>query len=194
MLEAFLRPHIQALCVDPVAKRCHAIPANLITLASCISGLLCLPALMAGWSYTATLLLVISGYLDILDGTVARFTLSSSAWGSILDIFADRLVELAVIIGLFAIDPSTRAWPALAMLGSCYLCITSFLVVGIHSSNHGHKSFFYSVGLIERAEAFLFFVTMIWLPHAFVPLAVLFVSLVTLTAVLHLYQFVKTSP
>ena len=78
------------------------------------------------------------------------------------------------------------------MLGSILLCITSFLVVGIFTPNHSSKSFHYSPGLIERAEAFLFFIVMIFVPYYFTFFAFLFATLVALTALIRLWQFSKT--
>ena len=77
------------------------------------------------------------------------------------------------------------------MLGSMLLCITSFLVVGIFVANDSHKSFHYNPGIMERAEAFIFFIAMMLWPSAFVGLAMLFSLLVTLTAIIRLTQFYK---
>ena len=74
-----------------------------------------------------------------------------------LDISSDRLVEFAIVFGLLIIDPSTRAIPAALMLGSILVCVTTFLIVGMFTDNHTQKSFFYDVGLMERAEAFFVF-------------------------------------
>jgi len=139
----------------------------------------------------AILLLLISGFLDTLDGTVARLTDKTSDVGSVLDIASDRMVELAVMMGLYLVDPAHRALGVLFMLGSCYLCITCFLVVAIFSPNSSEKGFHYSPGLIERAEAFLFFIAMILYPRYFAFLGYLFTGLVFLTSYLHIKQFLR---
>lgn len=46
--------------------------------------------------------------------------------GTILDIIFDRIVEFAIIFGLFTVDPVHRAGIALFMLGSILICVTSF--------------------------------------------------------------------
>ena len=71
------------------------------------------------------------------------------------------------------------------------MCITAFLVVGIFSAKEGEKSFYYSPGLVERAEAFLFFIAMMLLPNYFNQLAYSFILLVFITALFHLFQFYK---
>lgn len=190
MLETYVRPIYQTLLVTPVAKALvNKLTPNHITYMACLSGVLVFPLLCLGSSLGAVLCLCLSGYCDTLDGTLARLTQTSSNQGTILDIVCDRLVEFAVMLGLFAVDPTNRAWLTLFMLGSVLLCVTSFLVVGIFTPNTSEKSFHYSPGLMERAEAFIFFTAMIIWKNAFTELATLFTLLVGLTAVLRLFQY-----
>jgi len=144
-----------------------------------------------GEAVLSIFLLLLSGYFDTLDGSLARFQGKTSDFGSVLDILCDRIVEFAVVMGLFYHYQVAEC--SLYMLGSMLLCITSFLVVGIFSENSSHKSFHYSAGLMERGEAFLFFVMMISLPALFAALSYLFSALVFLTAVIRLYQFYRLS-
>ncbi len=194
MLEENLRHHYQKWFVDPVAKAIqHYINPLHITILSGLLGLLVIPTLYYSKIALALLLLVSSGYLDTLDGTVARQTKASSAFGSAMDIVTDRLVEISVVIGLWLVDPTHRAFLSLLMLASMLLCITSFLVVGIFTSNDSHKGFHYSPGIMERAEAFIFFILMMLLPMYFVPLSILFIILVMLTTVIRLIEFRSAS-
>jgi phosphatidylglycerophosphate synthase len=168
----------------------HFSPLS-ITLAGGISGVLAALALAWHFPLLATILLLTSGYLDTLDGTVARATGRTSDLGCVLDILSDRMVECAMIIALFSLAPYQRGWLSLWMLGACYLCVTSFLVVGIVTPNRSEKGFHYSPGLMERAEAFIFFILMIWLPSIFAWLAGLFSLLVILTSYLRVREFVS---
>lgn len=56
----------------------------------------------------AFILLWISGYLDTVDGTMARQQRQSSAWGTVQDITFDRIVELSVIVGLATKFPEVQ--------------------------------------------------------------------------------------
>lgn len=192
MIETYLRPTYQYCVVNPIARKTQLSPVK-ITYFACLTGILVVPALMLNLPKIAIMLLLISGFLDTLDGTVARMTDKTSNMGGVLDIVSDRMVELAVIIGLFFVDPGNRALGALAMLGGCYLCVTSFLVVGIFSPNQSEKGFHYSPGLVERAEAFIFFIAMILWPDYFSLLAYLFTGLLLLTSYLHIRQFFSSS-
>lgn len=190
MIEAYVRPLYQRIAVDPFApKILQRFNPNRITLFSCLAGLLVIPALMLKLPLIASLFLLVSGYLDTLDGSMSRLSGKTLPSGAVLDIVSDRIVEFAVILGLFAVDPEHRGLLSLLMLGCSYICVTSFLVVAIFVPNHTSKGFHYSSGIIERAEAFLFFLAMIWLPEYFAMLAVTYSGLVLLTSYLRVKEF-----
>lgn len=189
MIDSRYRTLYQKLCIDPflpLVNKCHPM---LLTLVACATGVAILPLLAFHFHLLALVCLALSGFLDTLDGSLARYLDKTSPLGAALDIISDRVVEFAILLGLFFCDPLARAFPCLLMTGSCLICITSFLVVGIFTANTSEKSFHYSPGLIERAEAFLFFAAMIAFPGAFSLLALSFSCLVMLTALLRIAQF-----
>ncbi len=186
-----LRIHYQGLCLDPIIKivgTCNISPTTL-TLTGCTIGLLIAPLLALEHNSLGLAALLLSGFFDTLDGALARHSNTSSPQGACLDIVSDRLVEFSVILGLFLIDPQQRGFLCLLMLGSVLLCVTSFLVIGIFEKIDSHKSFYYSPGIMERTEAFLFFSLMIVWPNLFSTLATLFTGLVFLTAIIRVVQF-----
>ncbi|ANU10887.1 CDP-alcohol phosphatidyltransferase [Planococcus antarcticus DSM 14505] len=107
----------------------------------------------------AILVLWFSGFLDAVDGTMARKTKPSS-WGTLLDINFDRLVEISVILGLAFRFPDSM-WALLLLSVSIIVAMTVFLTVGALSEKQGTKSFYYQAGLGERTEGFLLFTLMI---------------------------------
>ncbi len=190
MIEQYLRPNYQQFLVEPVAKQLNKrISANTITVLSGLVGLAIMPALYYHNIGVALFLLVLSGYLDTLDGTLARLSHHTTPFGSALDISSDRLVESSIIIGLYLLDPTHRGLACLIMLASVLLCVTSFLVVGVFTENQSQKGFHYSSGLIERFEAFIFFALMLLFSSYFLMSAYLFSTLVLLTAFIRLKQF-----
>ena len=197
MFEKYLRRYLQRLFIDPVAKKLtkhSSLTPSHVTIAGCLVGILSALAIGFEWLWSGLFLLFLSGLLDTLDGTLARFKNKGSSFGSALDIVCDRIVEASVIVSLYVIHPETNALFSLAMLSAILVCVTSFLVVGIFSENTSNKSFYYSPGLIERGEAFLFFTFMICFPSFFSPLAILFTLLVFLTAAIRLVQFYRRQP
>ena len=109
----------------------------------------------------------------------------------VLDIMSDRIVEVAMLIGLFAVNPEHRGVLTLVMLGSCYIYLTTFLIMDVFSPQRTQKGFQYTPGIVERAEAFLLFMLMIWLPNQFTILAYAFTGLVVLSSYLRLSQFMR---
>ena len=195
MIDSYYRAPLQETLIDPVLEGLDrsGLSPIMITFASLLTGLAVLPCLFWGERVLALVLLASSGYLDVLDGSLARHQGQSSAKGAVLDILSDRTVEFAVIMGLCLVDPASRALTCLWMSGSVLLCVTSFLVVGIFEQNSSHKSFHYSPGIMERAEAFAFFAVMIAWPASFAFLAPVFAVLVGLTAAIRVFQFCKQS-
>lgn len=166
---------------------------HFITLFALLSGTCIVFLLAYGFSKSVIALLILSGFLDTLDGSLARHRGISSSKGAVIDIFSDRIVEFCIIMGLYLVDPLDRGFLALCMLGSVLFCITSFLVVGIFEKQETEKSFYYSPGIMERTEAFVFFAAMILFPSYFSWLAISFTALVTFTAFFRVYQFLTNN-
>lgn len=127
---------------------------------------------------------MISGFLDAVDGTLARMT-KPSKWGNILDITFDRVVEGAVIIAVLLFNPDAYL-PIALNLAAVLVNITAFLVTGNVIQNSGTKGFHYNPGLLERSEAFVFFSLMMLYPNAVWELSWLFLILLLLTTAKHL--------
>ena len=126
--------------------------------------------------------------LDILDGSIARIQNKSTHFGTVLDILSDRLVESFIIIALFLRDPNL-ALICLLMMMSILVCVSSFLLIGIFSDKQSEKSFYYSPGLMERAEAFIFFISMILFADYAWLFGIIFILLVLWTTFIRIFQF-----
>lgn len=193
MLETSLRSHYQRALVDHVVKRLHHRVSPIhITVIAAILGVAFIPLLLTHHPYWAIACLLLSGYFDTVDGTLARHQNKTSDLGCVLDIMSDRLVEFSVVLAFYLRNPIDHGLMCILMLGSMLLCITSFLIVGQFTPNNSEKSFHYSPGIMERAEAFIFFVLMTLMPGYFNVLGAVFALLVLLTAVLRLIEFKKS--
>lgn len=134
-----------------------------------------------GQPIIAVVLLWISGYLDAVDGSMARLKQQSSAWGTLLDITFDRVVELSAIVGLAIVYPDAR-FLLLLLTASIVVSMTIFLTVGALTEKKGMKSFYYQAGLAERTEGFILFTLMILLPQWLLWLTALFFVVEIVTA------------
>ena len=192
MIEYRMRPLFQKIFVDPLANILkNKVNPNMITLCSLVIGLFAAVFISVDFRTIAIILILISGYLDILDGSLARAQNSSSAFGTMLDILSDRIVESFIIIALYIRQPELGLI-ALLMMMSIIICISSFLLVGIFSENNSKKSFHYSNGLMERAETFVVFILMILWPWGSMLIGMIFVILVLWTTVYRIYEFTKS--
>lgn len=108
------------------------------------------------YNYIGVLVLWLSGYLDAVDGTIARETNSSSAFGTIMDITFDRMVEASVIIGV-ASRYRELSYSAMLLSISIIITMTVFLTTGSLTDKKSEKSFYYQAGLAERTEGFIMF-------------------------------------
>ncbi|MBB64959.1 MAG: hypothetical protein CMO81_07825 [Waddliaceae bacterium] len=193
MLDSYFRSSYQKYCIQPLIpklKERNCSPATITFFALC-TGMIAIPFITLNFPLTALFFLLFSGYLDTLDGSLARALNASSPKGALFDIISDRIVECGVVLALFFQDPSLRAIPCLFLLSSFLLCISSFLGVGILSKNTSEKSFHYSPGIIERSESFIAFAALILFPQYFSILAFFFAALVIFTASFRLWQFFR---
>lgn len=193
VIDSFTQTYYQKKITSPLAKSSFlkGLSPSFISICALLSGVLIPVSYLHEKTFLALLFLLLSGFLDSLDGSLAREQKKTSPRGAVLDIFCDRCVESSIVFALFAYAPHERAFLSLLMMCSILLCITSFLVVGIFSQNESYKSFHYSPGLMERTEAFIFFFIMLLFPSTFPFLAISFSSLTLFTALFRLYQFIK---
>ena len=194
MIEEYLKPYTDKFVLDPFSKICiHNISEqpNVYTALAGVLGVLSAFSIYYHFIYFGAVLLVLSGFFDAFDGYIARATGNDSSIGAVFDILCDRVVEFSIIFALFSLDPLTRAIPSIFILGSILCCVTSFLVVGIFAQNNSSKGFHYSPGLVERPEAFIFFLAMLLIPSMYLYLALTFTALVVLTTCIRVWEFVK---
>ena len=104
----------------------------------------------------------LSGILDAVDGTIARELESATPLGGVLDLVSDRIVEAIVLLGL--IWPHSRLQlPAAVVLATWYVNITVFMATGA-ALGGSEKLIHYPPGLVERTEAFIFFMLLALAP------------------------------
>lgn len=173
-----LDTHARKLLQPFVAKTARffiqkGLNADQITWIAFLSGIISSFVILLGLPVPGLVLLWISGFLDAVDGTVARIQASSSPWGTLLDITFDRLVEISIVIVLGLRFPSSRM-TLIFLLSSIIFSMTIFLTVGALSRNNTEKSFYYQAGLAERTEGFLFLTLMVILNKHLTLIAVIF--------------------
>tara|TARA_Y100001933_G_C18826181_1_gene491457 strand:- start:159 stop:740 length:582 start_codon:yes stop_codon:yes gene_type:complete len=158
------------------------LTANQVTMISFLIGLSTSGFILVNKPIVAVILLWLSGYLDAVDGSLARRFDKPSAVGTLMDITFDRVVELGMILSIAYMRIDAR-------LGLVYLAcaiilsMTVFLTVGALADQKGGKSFYYQAGMMERTEGFIGFTLMILLPNHVVWISTIMSTLILFTGI-----------
>ncbi len=94
------------------------------------------------------LLIIVSGFFDLVDGAVARTTNSVSKRGAFLDSTMDRVGEVAIYTGILLSGLSSGPWVLLALSLSLLVSYTRARAESLGTSLSG-------VGIGERSERLL---------------------------------------
>jgi archaetidylinositol phosphate synthase len=168
--------------------RLHVKP-DTITWAALLFGLAAAISLAAGYWIWSLVLLWMSGFFDVMDGTVARLAEQSARKGAYLDLVLDRMVEAAMIFAFAWAFPGT-IYACLLFLTAVLFNFTTFIVAGALFQNEGGKSMHYDIGIAERTETFITFSLMMLFPAAQVAILLIFDGMIFLTGIL---RFVRIS-
>lgn len=138
--------------------------ANHVTILALILGILTSLCVAFDKNILGVCILWVSGYLDAVDGAVARTEGDSTSFGTLMDITFDRIVEVSMILALAVKFPEARL-NLLFLTISILISMTIFLTVGALTEKKGVKSFYYQAGIAERTEGFIMFSLMILLSN-----------------------------
>jgi archaetidylinositol phosphate synthase len=137
-----LRPRFK-IYIDPIANKIHVNP-NILTIIGLFIGILAGILFALGNLLGGGLLILLSGFFDVIDGAVARNHNSHSKFGSILDSTTDRLTDAFIIMGIILGGFITPFIGILAIIASF-----SVSYVRARMESEGVKG---DVGIAERAE------------------------------------------
>lgn len=137
--------------------------ANHVTILALVLGIATSICVVLDKNILGVCLLWLSGYLDAVDGAVARTEGNTTSFGTLMDITFDRMVEVSMILAL-AIKFSEARLSLLFLTITILISMTIFLTVGALTEKKGMKSFYYQAGIAERTEGFIMFSLMILIP------------------------------
>jgi len=139
----------------------------------------------------ATLLLLLSGFCDALDGLLARLYQEATAFGGFLDSLLDRYADAAVYAGIILGGLCTIPWGLTALIGSLLVsyCRARAEAAGIKME---------SIGLAERAERIIILaiaslVAFFWQPETAINVGIILLAILSNLTVLQrgLYAYKK---
>lgn len=182
--------------VDPIIN-CGAnffiklnLTANNVTVIALLLGILTSVFIYIDMNILAVITLWISGYLDAVDGSIARKTKTTSLFGTLMDITFDRIVETSIILSL-AMKYSNARINFIVLLICIIISMTIFLTVGALVEKKGMKSFYYQAGVAERSEGFLMLSLMILVPNYIVIFTNLFSAIIFITIIQRIIEAKK---
>lgn len=179
-----VRPQLQRF-ITPLASKIGLHP-NIITIIGLIFSLFAAYAFAMGNLLAGGVLILLSGFFDVIDGAVARNNNTKSKFGGFLDSTSDRFADAFIIIGIIYGGFVNWFWGILALLASL-----SVSYVRARAEVEGIKC---DVGIAERAErlfiilggAFLGYLTN---PNFFMSIAILLVIILGyITVVQRIYH------
>lgn len=132
------------------------LTANQVTVIALLLGISTSIFIYFDMPIISFIVLWISGYLDAVDGAVARKSKVSSSFGALFDILSDRIVEIGMILVLGLKYENARFY-LMILLACILISMTVFLTVGALTEKKGIKSFYYQAGVAERSEGFILF-------------------------------------
>lgn len=152
--------------LDGLARRLAAagIAADRLSWAALAAGVSAGVLFALGRGGMALVALGVSGLLDAVDGRVARLGPGSTAWGGVLDLTFDRIVEASVLLGITVPRPELHV-SGLVLVATWYVNLCVFLAVGAASAREAVKVIDYPPGLLERADGLVFAAVVVLLPH-----------------------------
>jgi archaetidylinositol phosphate synthase len=140
----------------------------------------------------ATILLLLSGFCDALDGVVARLFEETTVFGGFLDSLLDRYADAAVHVGIIFAGLCDLYWGLAAITGSLLVSYSR-----ARAEAAGFKM--ESIGLAERAERVLILVVaslvaIFWQPTTVMNAAIILLAVLTNLTVLQrsLYVYGKS--
>lgn len=189
MLDGAVRKLLDPLLIV-VGRRVAAagVSANAVTIAGCLIGL---AAAFAIWQHAFLVglaLLLVSRFMDGIDGFVAKET-QVTDFGGYLDIVLDFVFYGAIPLGFILADPVTNGVAGSVLILSFYVNGTTFLAYAIMAERHnmvstvrGEKSVYFTTGLAEGTETIVVLSAFCVFPQHFTVIAYIFAAICFYTA------------
>ncbi len=171
----------------------YKVSPNIITAAALVIGIISAVFLAKGFMIAALVCLWLSGILDVLDGSLARYTKQASPFGAYMDLVFDRVVEGVIVLGFYLAMPDL-VLPAFGFYIAAMFNFTTFMLAGTLFVNTGLKSIHYDVGIAERTETFIVYSLMMLIPSFSGVILWLFNGIMLLTGILRfhrIYRYLK---
>ncbi len=138
--------------VQPLGKLLSQTNPNLITLTGLVLAITAGILLAARYLALGGIFILLSGFFDVLDGSVAREANRITAYGGFIDSVSDRYADAAILIGAMCSGQIAMPYPAsipwfwgaVALIGSYMVSYTRAKAEAAGTSA--------TIGIAERSE------------------------------------------
>jgi CDP-diacylglycerol--glycerol-3-phosphate 3-phosphatidyltransferase len=140
--------------LDPSAAFLNrlGIRPNTITILGLVGNVIGAVLLATGHITWGGILILLSGPLDALDGSMARLRGESSRFGAFLDSVTDRYSELIILGGLLVYMLQQQNWLACFLI---YVAASGSVLVSYVKARAESLEFDAKVGILTRVERFI---------------------------------------
>ncbi len=113
------------------------------------------------WWLVGFVLMFITGFIDVVDGSVARATGKTTKFGRVLDPVMDRFAEfcflMGIAIGVYTFEPLEQYWSGISVIPVSAWCLFCFagMIFASYSRARGEsvaQITVESIGIMERRE------------------------------------------
>ena len=122
---------------------------NLLTVTGTLVSLLAATAFACGWVVAGGIGILAGGFFDLVDGVVARHNGTATRFGAFLDSTLDRLVDMALLVGI-AVHFAENGRPGAVLLAGSALVAT--VLVSYSKACAERYVSELRVGVLERGE------------------------------------------
>ena len=146
-----LRRNLAYRITDPIVRVLSktGVTPNALTLINLALNVVAAYVIATGHFLPGGILVLVSGFFDLLDGALARFAKQATKFGAILDSTVDRMSEAAILFGLLIWYSGHEGRLEVALIFT--VLIGSFLVSYVRARAEG-LGWQCQVGLFTRAE------------------------------------------
>lgn len=122
---------------------------NTLSLLGFLFGIVCFVFILFGRLFLAGIFLAISGFFDLLDGSIARRTNRVTLFGGLLDSVLDRYTDLLVIsaIGIHFVFVNKMVFAVMAMISTIGVAIIPYVKARAQAEGLSCDT-----GILERPE------------------------------------------
>jgi phosphatidylglycerophosphate synthase len=125
------------------------VDPNLLTVLGAFVSVLAAAAFAAGWFVAGGVGILAGGFFDLVDGVVARHHGTSTRFGAFLDSTLDRLVDMALLLGI-ALHFAQVGRPGVVLLAGVALIATVLVSYSKACAERYVPEI--TVGILERGE------------------------------------------